>query len=170
MTRLLLALALALLPATASATGWTLEKHPSRAPGAGRCELHARGAEGSRLLLSMWDHNRRKSRFHLVLFLTPGARATIPLPNGPAALTFAPSGVKGTPLEGRLSGSDEVPRFTHDFPSLDAMRAFTQAITGPTLFVAGPNATPHTDLLARFTLSDGDRAMNALLSCSFPIR
>ncbi|MBS8225247.1 hypothetical protein [Vannielia litorea] len=170
MTRFLAALALALLPSVASATGWTLQKHSARAPGVGRCELHARDEIGNRLILSMWDHNRRKSRFRLVLILTPGGRATLPMPNGPVALGFAPSGMKASPLEGRLSGSDEVPRFTHDFPSLDAMRAFTGDITGPTLFVAQPDASPHTELLARFALSDGKAAMNRLLSCSFPLR
>ena len=166
----LAALTLALLPGMASATGWTLAKHPSRAPGAGQCELRATDEIGNRLILSMWDHNRRKSRFRLVLLLTPGGRATLPMPNGPVALGFAPSGMKARPLPGQLGGSEAVPRFTHDFPRLDAMRAFTEAITGPTLFVAQPDASPHTELLARFALSDGEAAMNRLLSCSFPLR
>lgn len=164
-----LALLLALLPAMASAEGWTLQKQPSRAPGAGLCELHARAEEGAgRLVLSMWDHNRRKSRYRLILFMTPGGRATIPQANGPVELTFAAA--RRMVLAGELAGSDTAPRFSHDFPTLDAMRSFAAALDGTTLFVAQPNATPHTELLARFEVSQGARAFDRLLSCNFPLR
>ncbi|QDC09570.1 hypothetical protein FHY55_10090 [Oceanicola sp. D3] len=172
MIRLLtLAVTLALAPAAASAERWMLHKRPSAAPGAGECALSALGENGARIELTMRDANRRKSDFRLVLWLAPGSRATIPVADGETFLSFASSGQKSTPLTGKLRGTGKRGIFSHDFPSLDAMRAFvTETARGPVLYVAGPHATPHTELLARFHVSEGTRAMNALLSCNFPIR
>ncbi|MFY0632697.1 MAG: hypothetical protein JXQ91_02730 [Vannielia sp.] len=163
-----LATLLALLPLQANAEGWTLHKRPAAGPGAGQCAIQSRGENRSLIELSIRDAARRKYDFRLALFMETGARNTIPHADGEIFLSFASSGQKSTPITGRLRTSGETGIFLHDFASLDEMRHFvTEIARGPTLFVAGPNATPHTDLLARFTLSDSDKAMNWLLSCNF---
>ncbi|MGR3794789.1 hypothetical protein [Vannielia sp. SX4] len=169
MKRILAALLAVILTAPAAqAEGWTLIKRPAAGTGAGECALTATADNGATIELSMFDAARRKSRFTLMMQLAKGTRATIGVPDGKTFLSFASLGEKSTPITGKLRSWDDHGSFVHFFASLDDMDHFVSEIfKGPTVFVAQPDATPHVELLARFAVSESDKAMKRLLSCNF---